>query len=185
MSELSPSAEREIKQLDLEDDEAGVWEREPYQRRLLALFSSLREMNQMMAKLAGLPRPVRPLRVLRRLGLLEHCTPRMRKWGGPRRKADRKVGPLDFSLDIVVDDARRIKDMRRDSGRKQQRRDDKETAELVAAERHVRFMHGGMIGEGEEWEAERHMLIDKVHRRLKGSGTTGAERNKRAKMRAK
>jgi hypothetical protein len=159
MSKLPPGAELMILRLD-EDDEAGVWlERYPYRRRILALLSSSRE--------------VLALKALRRFGVLEHFAPLKRKWGGSHRKAD--------SLDIVADDVRRIKDMRRDDGRKQQRRDDKETAELIAAERHLRIVHG-KTGEGEEWVAELRELIEKLHRRLKRSGTTGAERH-RAKKR--
>ena len=150
MSKLPVYAEDVIRELDFEDDETDEWtEREPYQRRALALWSSSREVLAQKA--------------LRRFGLLEHFAPRKAKWGGPRRKVD--ADPLDRSLDIIVDDVLRIRPKLQNIVRRQLKKGGV-TAELVAAERHLRFVHGD-IGEGETWEAERHKLVEKLHGRLK------------------
>jgi hypothetical protein len=189
VTKLPPDAERIIRQLDEiddADDPKMAWAyREPYASGLWARLSALREMaaNIAASSLSDLPRPVKPFRVLRRLGLLEELTPHKRKRGEHRRKPD----PLGYA----VDDMQRIKEM---PGSKKQRRDDVVTVELIAAERARRCMpHDGLwgrwctvdkLGDLEAGEVELAELVERLHKRRR-HGAARAELHKRAKLRVK
>jgi hypothetical protein len=151
----------EILALLEEEDDADIWrDREVYRRRIAALQASLIRVSAIKAmRHFGVPEPESLL------------TPRKHGWGGARRKAGQAIDPLELGLDIAVDDVRRIRDIL--GGRQSA----PNLAELIAAERHLRIMYD-TDGDGEKWEAERHELIEKLLRRQRGSGTSGADRRR-------
>ena len=181
MTKLSPDAEwiiRQLNEVDEADDPEMTWSlRKHTQRRVLAVLSVRRDVSEM--------REMAAFRALhRRRGLLEHFAPLKRKPG----ERHHKPNPLGYA----VDDVRRIRDILERSG-KQLR--DKETPQLIAAERHLRIVYGRWP-EGEldhfdddpeeaKWQAELREVENKLYSRLKGSGPTGAERNRKLKHRAK
>jgi hypothetical protein len=175
VTKLSPEAERVIRQLDEMDDadlEIEDLAREPYRRRILAWWAASREALAFKAH--------------RHYGVLEHFRP------GKRKRGEHwQAGSLDFALE----DRRRLKGM--------PGRDTVESIELIAAERHRRHMPHDederrrrwgqwctvdKLGELEEWaeraQDELHDLAGRIFGRLR-QGTTGGERHKRAKLRAK
>ena len=169
MTKLPPNGEKAIRWLDDMDDAGDVedLDREPCRSRLSEWWSSSRE--------------VLAYKALRGLGLLEHFSPRKLRPGVHRHRG----GSLEFALD----DLRRLKDIW-----PRQRRGDKVTIALIAAERHRRHLpHDGIwgqqctvdeLGAGGEEEVELLDLAAKLDSRRR-RGTTGAERYRRAKLRAK
>jgi hypothetical protein len=163
VTKLPPDGERAIRRLD-EIDEAEDFVtaagREPYRSRLLALLSLD-------------AREVAAFGKLRRRGLLDFFRPPKRKPGEHRCKPD----PIDYA----IDDYRRLKDLR-----PRRRLDDQVTRELIAAERCRRFVNRCCTIDkfGRSYEAELQDLVDKIRNRLR-RGTTGGERHRRRKLRAK
>lgn len=137
MIELPPEGEWAIQQLDRTDeadDPTMAWAvREPYRSRLQELL--------------GLdPRSVMAFAALRRRGLLDFFRPSKRERG----KYPRKPHPLDYA----ADDARRISELFR---RKRKKPSAGLTAELIAAERHIRITNPNRCSVGKFVDLEKNV----------------------------
>ena len=170
MTKLPPDAEQAIRRLDDEDDtddpEMAWARREPYRHLVWPLLSTFRSTKAFIAFAA--------------MGYLDHYATPKRKPGERHRRSR----PPEFA----IDDVRRLKNIW-----PRQRYDGQVTRELIAAERCRRLMpHDGCWG---QWctidkldhshkPPELQDLIDKIRNRLR-RGTTGGERYRRAKLRAK
>ena len=197
MTKLPPDGERVIRQLDdldkIDDaDPQMEWlQREPYLTRGRWLWSAFRDMREAVVSLVHIVKAIEPRLPHQRISLDQ-----LRRFGLLERRAPPKRTRRGHPLDLAVDDVHRARDILRRGGKKRQRRDDKVTAELIAAERNRRLMHGSCtvdkLGEGDKYDAEEWQVCahtelrdmdEKLHRRMQGmGGTTGAERNREVKL---
>jgi hypothetical protein len=145
VTKLPDIGELAIRRLDDEDDEAE------------RVF-----MTEVAPHLPGIPKPrlMRAHELLEPAGLADLLQKPKRKRGNPNWKQRQDI---INTIDFAVDDVHRLKGM------------PSKMAELVAAERYLRFKNG-CCKIDEQGEVELHELVDKLQIRIHGSGTTGAER---------
>ena len=171
---LLPEGEQLIRELRKDQDTADdAWRaREPYRKRYKWLRDTMNEGRELFERV-GKALPGRHLKAREARSLIEELAPpSKRKW---------RFNPLD----LIVEDASWLEKRMKDRGLNLK---GELTPELIAAEHYLRIKHGkgkGEAWEGREddaWKVERQELAKNVRRRIKNpSGTTGAERHRKAK----